>query len=587
MENIKSYLNETIVKANPIKAAELRNAIFSDYLSSGIMLFNNDATAPFVTKGELVEILSSRILEGQLGKIAMQNVENLQNLYTEMKNTDKKLSYTVFAKFNDVGDVSKTYKLFIEAMQGRGEISRDFILPVPSDSLNEHLLKEYETLIATNAVRFEAMFEEEAPKKNPNKDAVATLATILTLRAIAQEGEEDAIDNLAEQLYPYLVKTIKNAGKKYMGDKDLYGFAEYLAMKRIEEINKGLNRYAIVTNLRGLRADERIWQEANKYNNRFTEYNINFDRFGSNPSFGYVGEDGKIALCDLNNEDYALLRTLATRMSDGSIDTDEEVFSAMFANLLAVENSKKLTTKDRKQLAIAFALPLIQAMNKLGDEKSNILMKEALDKLVPMYLKEKKNETEEDVNIFGGLEVETDALTKIRKRKPITEIEPERKPSGGVATQIVEITPKPKKNTTVDAPKVRKALIKAFTSENAKAFKKIVKGNMEGKDVYVAYQNNTVIEGIFARNIKKLQVEPQDALVNEIVSEELPIAVVKEFTDKYLIERTEEIVKNQDTAKDEIKKTKTEIGKFYKSRVVKGEKPTSTTETGCTDIERR
>ncbi len=587
MENIKSYLNDTIMKANEIKAAELKNAIFSDYLSSGIMLFNNDATAPFVTKGNFVDILSSRILEGELGKKAMQNVENLQNLYTEMKNTDRRLSYTIFAKFNNVGDVSKTFKLFVEAMQGRGEISRDYKLPVPSNSLNEHVLESYESLIATNAVRFEDMFEAEISKKNPNKDAVATLATILTLRAIAQEGEEDTIDNLAEQLYPYLVKTINNAGKKYMGDKNLYDLAEYFAMKRVEEINKGLNRYAIVTNLRELRADERIWQEANKYNNRFTEYNINFDRFGSNPAFGYVGEDGKIALCEINNEDYALLRTLATRMSDGAIDTDEEVFSAMFANLLAVENSKKLTTKDRKQLAIAFALPLVQAMNKLGDEKANILMKETLEKLVPMYLEEKKNQESKDVNVFGGLEVETKALEKIRKKKNGTEITTERKPEGGVEPTIVEITPKPSKPTTVEAPKVRKAFIKAFTSANAKAFKKIIKGNMESQNIYVAYQNNTVIEGIFARNIKKLQLNPQEALLEEFISDELPITVVKDFTDEYLIKRTDEIVKNQDTAKDEIKKTKTDINKFYKSRVIKGEKPTPASETEITEIERR
>ena len=562
MNNIKSYINGLIGTDKKFKASALKSAIYADYLSSGIMLFNNDATAPLVMEGNLVDVLSSRISEGSLGRVALDKVKALQDSYDAAKKKDSKLSYTFGVKFNDVGSVSNTFRIFKSAIEGTGElIDGEF----KAKSNNKNLLQEFtahETLIVENMVRFEEMFEKQYGKKNPNEDAVTSLATILTLRAIAQEGEEDNIDNLAEQIYPFIVKTIKVAGKKYVGDDNLYSMALELAEKRISELNSGLNRKAFAVDLRALKADEKIYQEANKCNNLFKDYRINLYVVGENPTVGYVNEEGKFAHCQIRNMDYDMFEDMNKLILSSVIDTDEEVLAAMLANLIVIENTNKFTTVAKKQLSMAFALPLVQAMNKLGDEEATKIFNDVVSKLSKIdILPIDKNifvapSREDEVTLEESQEIQDEIVDTIDGEVYEEVVEP----------VVTEQTPVKKELKVED---IRKKLIKKIFSENNKYYKKIGDGKVKADIRVQAHEDVIGIAGLLNLNSKILVAGPKEYVEQEKISKALPSMVIGEFAEEYLVKLAEEIAKNPEVSNDAIKTAKKDIAKFYTSRVKK------------------
>lgn len=566
MENIKNYLNGLIENKGEISTKELKKVILADYLSSGVMTYENDAVAPFVSGASLIDTLTTRATAGQRGKIAVEKLNKFKSIFVEDKKKDKTLNYAFGAKFNDVGEISKTYSLFLEAVKGLGEVSRDNVFTAPSKNKMSKVLTPYESLIDENMVRFADMFEEKYGSKDLNKDAVASVATILLLKAIAQDGEEKNIDKLAEQIHPFLFISIMHADKKYLGDKKVYDIAEDFVIKRITELNNGLNRKAIVVDIATLRADKKLGQEINKRvnENEFKNYQINFYTTGSNKLFGFIAPSGEIKNCNITDADFVALEDIDSRLiEDSVIDTAEEVLSSMLANLIVVENSTRYNTTVKKQLTMACALPLVQAMNALGDEKANEIFTKTLVRLSEMYKEEKANT--EEKGSFEILEFENKAIEKykptaIRKNETI------------VATEIQDVveTEKPKKEITVEA--ARKTLYRKFVSENNKYYKAIKNGTAKIKDDKIMrFEDTLAINGLLGFEKDILLVDPLTFVNADRISHEPANIIVREFAKTYMVEKADEIVKNQEDIEERIKALKKEIAKFYTSRVKKGQ----------------
>ncbi len=565
MENIKKYLNNLIEKKEEISTKEFKKVILADYLSSGIMTYENDSVAPFVSGASLIDTLTTRATAGQRGKIAVEKLNKFKTIFVEDKKKDKTLNYAFGAKFNDVGDISKTYALFLEAVKGLGEVSRDNVFTAPSKNKISKVLTPYESLIDENMVRFADMFEEKFGSKDLNKDAVASVATILLLKAIAQEGEEKNIDKLAEQIHPFLFISIMHADKKYLGDKKIYDIAEEFVAKRITEINNGLNRKAIVVDIATLRADKKLGQEINKRvnENEFKNYQINFYTSGSNKLFGYIAPNGEIKNCNITDADFVALEDIDSRLiEDSVIDTAEEVLSSMLANLIVVENSTRYNTTTKKQITMACALPLVQAMNALGDDKANEIMKETLVKLAKMHKEEKDNA--EEKGPFEILEFENKALEKY-KPKAIKKDE-----NAVVENQEVVEIEKPKKEITVEG--ARKTFYKKIFSENNKFYKAIKNGTAKIKDEKITrFEDTLAINGLLGFEKETLLTDPATFVNSDRISHEPANIIIREFAQVYMIEKADEVVKNQEDIEERIKSLKKEIAKFYTTRVKKGQ----------------
>lgn len=585
MANIQKYIGEIISGKTAFKGVDFKKSILADFLKSGIMLFDNDSCAPFVQGAPLVELLTDRIYEGEHGQVAYEKVERAVSYYDQAKKKDSKLSYAFNYQFEDVGDITMTYEFFEKALKECGELSRENVFGVRAkDKSTAKSFTAHETLIVENMARFEEMFEEEYGKKCPYEDAATSIATILLLRAIAQKGEEDEIDNLAEQLYPFIVRSIKVAvaKKDYIGERKLYDIALDLAEQRIEKFNRVLGKGAIPVDLASLKRDEKIFSEIGRVNNKFKDYHINIYGVGANPPIGYVNLNGDIVVPDkVGVEIYDIIEEINDQIIGSVVDTHEEVFVSMLSALIHAETSDKYSAAARAQLEMVFALPLAQAVNALGDDKANELIKQTIDKLLGAE----------------GIEIDKSALKKptttTRKpkksevveedqREPVEEVVPEEvvapvvEEEKGASVVVPPVRKREPKPLTVE--EVRKKFIKKFVSENNKYYQKIGAGKVKATEVVAAHENVTMLAGILGLEGKRLVSQPAEYVAEPKVVRELPSAVMTEFADAYLVAKAEEIVRNAGETEEEIEatkqaidSTKKEIGRFYTSRVKNGQ----------------
>lgn len=574
MGNIQKYISEIVSGKKVFSGAEFKGAILSDHIKSGIMLFDNDSCAPFVQTGSLAEILTDRIYEGELGQVAYDRVANAIDYYDAQKKKDKQLSYAFNYHFQDVGSVDKTYELFERAIIGCGELSATKEFGVRAkDKTTEKSFTAQETLVVENMARFEEMFEEAYGKK-PYEDAVSSTATILLLRALAQNGEEDAIDNLAEQLYPFIVRSIKTAvaKKDYLGDKKLYAVALELAQERLDKLNKVLGKDAITVDLEALKRDERIFAELGRVNNKFKDYHINIYGVGTNPPISYVNKYGEMIVPDkVSGDIYDIIEDINDKVIGSVIDTHEEVFVSMLCALIHAETSDNYSAAARAQLEMAFALPLAQAGNALGDEKVKVLINETFEKLA------KTKGIEIDPAIFGKGKPQKKGKKGEDTVEPVVEEEAE-EIVPVVEEVIPEVEPQKKKAKPLTVEGVRKQFIRKLVSANNRYYDKIGAGKVKSSEIVTAHDNVAQIAGILGLEGKRLVSQPAEYVAMPKVSKTLPTAVVTEFTDAYLVSKAEEIVGAAGDSEEEIEMTKQaiatakkDIEKFYTSRVKKGQ----------------
>ncbi len=565
MGNIQKYISEIISGKKNYNCEEFKDMILADHAKSGIKLFDNDSCAPFVQSGTLAEILTDRIYEGEHGQVSYDRVAVAMDYYDKQKKKDKQLSFAFNYRFSDVGNVDKTYDLFERAIIACGELSPKKEFGVRAkDKSTEKSFTAQETLVVENMARFEEMFEANYGKK-PYEDAVSSTATILLLRALAQKGEEDAIDNLAEQLYPFIVRSIKTAvaKKDYLGDKKLYAVALELAEERLAKLNRVLGKDAVNVDLESVKKDARIFAELGRVNNNFKDYHINIYGVGTNPPISYVNKYGEMTVPDKVDEGiYDVVEDINDKIIGSVIDTHEEVFVSMLCALIHVETCDNYTPAARAQLEVAFALPLVQAANFLKDERARNLINSTIEKLAVA------KDIEIDKNIFSkGKPKKSEKVEPVVEPvvEPIEEIEEEKQP------------PK-KKAKTLTVEDVRKRFIKKLVSANNQYYKKIGEGKVKKEEAVTAHDNVAGIAGIMALEGKRLAMQPAEYVSMPKVSKTLPTAVVTEFVKTYLVSKADEIAdrvgeseEEIEATKKEIESTKKEIGKFYTSRVKNGQ----------------
>lgn len=567
MGNIQKYISEIISGKREYNCEEFKDMIIADHAKSGIKLFDNDSCAPFVQSGSLAEILTDRIYEGEHGQVSYDRVSVAMDYYDKQKKQDRQLSFAFNYRFSDVGNVDKTYDLFERAIIGCRELSANKEFGVRAkDKTTEKSFTAQETLVVENMARFEEMFEAEYGKK-PYEDAVSSTATILLLRALAQKGEEDAIDNLAEQLYPFITRSIKTAvaKKDYIGDKKLYAIALELAEERLEKLNRALGKDAINVDLESLKKDARIFAELGRVNNKFKDYHINIYGVGTNPPISYVNKYGEMTVPDkVGDEIYDVIEDINDKIIGSVIDTHEEVFVSMLCALIHVETSDNYTPAGRAQLELAFALPLVQAANFLKDEKARLLINATIEKLA----------------VAKDIEIDKKVFAKGKQKKgvkgePVVE-EPVVEPI--VEEPVVETVPTKRKPKPLTIEDVRKKFIKKFVSANNQYYNKIGEGKIKKEQAVIAHDNVAQIAGILGLEGKRLAMQPAEYVAMPKISKTLPTAVVTEFANAYLVSKAEEIIDRAGDSEEEIAATKKEIddtrkeiGKFYTSRVKHGQ----------------
>lgn len=402
---IKTYL-KSIVDGEKLNISDFKINLLGDLLHSNMLILRNDAIAPFVEERDLKDVINGRIQEGQFGFNAVQRFNEIKENFRQTKQNDESLTPIFHANIKEVGNIEKTYKKFIEAIAQRKEIEGS-VFSVPSAVVSEKVFKPHELLIVENEARFEDMYEKKDLSEE-NKLAVCSVATILLLKGIASIEEENEVDDLAEQVYPYVLLGIRNAGVKYIGDEALYEQAKTLAKERLNDLNIALGEnQTYFADFDKLLADEKIYQEINKVANKFSDYRINFYGEGTNPPISDINDQGQFDYCDIEDEDYNLFEKLDKLLLNSVVDTDEEVLQAMFANLFTLQNSYHYDEKTQEQLTKAFALPLVQSMNTLGTEKSSKLIQDVVEKF-----KQNLENNEEFVELLNYIHFDGACLQK-------------------------------------------------------------------------------------------------------------------------------------------------------------------------------
>ena len=506
MEQIKKYIDEIVKEGKKFNSEEFRNKIQADYMHSGIKFFINDSVAPFAfadKKNSLRKILASRCQEGANGQVAVDKYIDKEKYYDINRNNFDGLNYAyyygmqfpqqfkdreekdkilkVFGSFKSiltgegqskkigngferVGDVSKTFNLFKKATVGLDEVDENGIFKVSLGVGNsvDRSFNMREFLIEENLSQFDKVCKV---KNFDEKNAICSIATILLLRAIAQEGEEERIDNLAEELIPFISFALDKVQENAMSDDTLYSEALKLACDRLEKLNEGLDKQVYTSSLKNLRQDAKIYQEMRKTidDQYFKDYNINFSHVGVNKPFSFVNKDGHFEECKIKDKKIEAFRFLDNNiiLTDSVCDTDDEVLATMFGNLFMLTSSKDEGTIARNNLVEAFALPLIQAANKLGDEKANVIIKEAIARYNDELKKDKKGIIK---NVLDPLEVEAFEIQEI-KNEPFVAQEVstpivEDYTSDEMTSDEIQITPK---TSSINPKKVRKDAIKSFS----------------------------------------------------------------------------------------------------------------------------
>ena len=469
MENIKTYLNDIIQKGKTFKKDEFQDSIGKDFYGSGIKFFNNDSIAPFVFANRgasLSDILEKRCKEGLNGEIALDNYLEKKRYYGKNKENFQGLNYAYyFEGFEDVGFIIKTFSIFYKAVKGLNEVSENgsFNVSAVRAIKKPREFKAYEFLIEENL----SQFEEVCPAKNPNdKNAICSIATIMLLRAIAQEGEEDEIDELAEQLIPFISFALKEQNRQ-MDDEKIYACALELARERLERLNEGLAREAFTAKLSNLKQDAKLFQEMRKsiLDQNFADYYINFSDKGENKKFSFINKRGEFEECKVKDKKMDAYRYLDTEilLEDSVCDTDEEVLAIMFGNLLMLASSKDERTIENNKLAIAFALPLIQAANKLGNEKANQIIKETVarfnssmkdDESRKLVIKEVLKPLEIDEEIFAQIQNAEVVATTAPAAPAAQETASVAEETASAAQEVVE------KKSKVDVKRTRRQIIR-------------------------------------------------------------------------------------------------------------------------------
>ena len=557
MERIKTYFNELLSSESSFAGNALKRAIIADYMKSGIVVMNNDSTSTLIRRDNLAKALGERVLEGMLGDVAERGLLSAQTQYTKTKSKDPLLTYAFDTYISEVQDIDKTYELFIKAISSLGELRKNsFEVPTHKDDSSKKF-KPYETLIVENIVRLEEMFDKKYAGYVQNRDAVCSLATMLVLKGIAQDGEEKAIDELAIQLLPFVVNNIKQSDKRYIGDEALLETAMDLAQARIKAFNRGLKKDAYIADLDFLLQDERIYQEMNKVCRSFSEYNVNLYGKGSNGAISFINDNGELELCDITDDQYNLIEALCTTFDGTQIATEERLLRVAFANLIVIENSSRFTDEQKAQLGMAFALPVTQITNKLGDEVANQIFRETvatLAKLNSMAPSERASLPEKEQDILWSMGFDRTVIKEEREVAPTTETEP---------APVIE----PKKKKVQDpVVAVRKKLVKSFTTANWRYYEKLKAGKIKKSDEIVsqAKTDALTISGLMGGYSKTLVSVPADFVGLEETSEGLPFVVVTEFAKKFLEEEAERIASLEgEESKTALAETKKAVGTFY------------------------
>lgn len=459
MENIKTYLSDIIQKGKSFQKDEFQDRIGKDFLGSGIKFFNNDSIAPFVFANggnSLSDILEKRCKEGLNGEVALENYLEKRRYYGKNKENFHGLNYAYyFEGFEDVGFIIKTFSIFYKAVKGLNEVNENgaFNVTAAKSIKNPREFKAYEFLIEENL----SQFEEVCPATNPNdKNAICSIATIMLLRAIAQEGEEDEIDELAEQLIPFVSFALKESNRQ-MSDEKIYACALALASERLERLNEGLDREAFTAKLKNLKQDAKLFQEMRKsiLDQNFADYYINFSNKGANKKFSFINKNGEFEECKVKDKKMDAYRYLDTEilLEDSVCDTDEEVLAIMFGNLLMLASSKDEGTIENNKLAMAFALPLMQAANKLGNEKANQIIKETIARFNSSM---KDNDSRKAVikEVLKPLEIDEEIFAQIQN----AEAAPATEEAAPATQEAVE------KKSKVDVKRTRKQIIKSLNN---------------------------------------------------------------------------------------------------------------------------
>lgn len=564
MENIREELKDIISGKKKITISNIKKAISADYMQSGIEIINNDSTSQFVGGKKLSEALLTRVEEGVLGRDAVKKFEKQKNIFAKAKKNNEKTQSMAFVKFDSVDGINSTYARYEKAIVALKELDSDRIFHISSESSGKKIgYDKTSAIIVQNLEAIRAIAKKQYAQGEvfeANKEALTILSTIFTLRAIAMKGEEDKVDDVAEQLLPYLANAIDYAEQvKYIGDNALISEALKLAQKRINVLNSVFtDEDKITCDVSKILLDERLFIEMNKVANEFRDYNINFYSEGSNNPLSFIDENGIRKVCQTTSKrDLFSVCESVNRyvIKDSVIDTDEEVFMSSLMNLIVIENLEKITDEQRKQFSMAFSLNLVQSMNKLGNEKSQILTREVLENLVAFTSCAENDQIPEGIR--KKLEESIVAIqTSVAEYKPAEE------------TIRVE---KPKKTKTI--AEVRKALIKRFDAENKNYYGKVTAGKKKVKDRDTAIALATSIKGLIDYNLKTVCQNPEEVLSAVESSKNASEIVFGSFVSEYLGDYAESMTGlSEEEYKEKYETAKRDVKSFHKENVQKRDK---------------
>lgn len=557
MENIREELKKIISGKKKISRTEIKNAISADYMKSGVEIINNDSTSQFVGGKKLLETLIARAEEGVFGGDAVERFDEAKASFSKIKKNDSVAQSMAYVKFDKVDGIESTYARFEKAVLVLKELGSDKTFSIISKNDGKTVKYDRTSAIVVQnleAIRNLAKQQYGGKVFEANKEALTILSTIFTLRAIAKKEEEDKVDDVAEQLLPYLANSIVLANKKYMGDSALIMEALKLATKRVDVLNSALSGDDKITcDISKILLDERLYVEMNKVANEFRDYNINFYSEGSNKPLSYIDEKGVRRVCQTTEKHdiYSICETVNKYViKDSMIDTDEEVFMSSFMNLIVVENLENISDEQRKQFSMAFALNLVQSMNKLGDEKCQTLAREVIENLVALESCDENNQIPKSIR-----KSLSDSLSAIK-----TGID------GYNPAEEVKTVEKPKKTKTI--ADVRKALIKRLDAENKSYYGKVATGKKKVKDRDNAISLATSIKGLIDYNGKVVCQKPEEVLASIESSQNVSEVVFGNFVTEYLGEYAEAMVGlSEEEYKEKYEVAKKDVKSFHKEKV--------------------